>query len=197
MKCYMKSRLKHHIPLFLYAYSPMSIEQKCTTWKLRVMVYSRDKTEDLSLEYSLWNTALKRYGRSWDTWEFLQQRPGSQNIKRLLLNRENHLSQLNEFSTFLRVRRCKSLGSLKSLLWYAPSYLGPLSWALSSWVPSGCITEGSYRGRERGRGQPTHLHSGSLQARLRGGCSDLMAANPLFADMTGNIFHSHWESLQI
>ena len=120
MKCYMKSRSKHHIPPFLYASSPTSTEQKRTTWKLRVMFYSLDKTEDLSLENNLWNTAPKRCGRSWDTREFLQQRPGSQNIKRLLLIKENQLSQFKEFSAFLCMERCKSMGSLKSFLWYAP-----------------------------------------------------------------------------
>ena len=50
----------------------------------------------------------------------LQQRPGSRNMRRLLLTKENQKSQVNEFSTFLRMGRCKSLGSLKSLLWYAP-----------------------------------------------------------------------------
>ena len=138
----MKSRLKHHIPLFLYVYSPMSIEQKFTTWKLRVMFYSRDKTEDVSLEYSLWNTAPKRYGRSWDTWEFLQQRPSSQNIKRLLLIKENQLSQFKEFSAFLCMERCKSLGSLKSFFWYAPQLSGVrISCAFSSWVSPGCVME--------------------------------------------------------
>ena len=86
MKCYMKSRPKHHIPLFLYASSPMSTEQKRTTWKLRVMFYSLDKTEDLSLEYNLWNTAPKRCGRSWDTREFLQQRPGQSEHQKITIN---------------------------------------------------------------------------------------------------------------
>ena len=39
----------------------------------------------------------------------LQQKPGSQNIKRLLLIKENQTSQVNEFSSFLPMRRCKSL----------------------------------------------------------------------------------------
>ena len=46
----------------------------------------------------------------------LQQRPGSQNIKRLLLIKENQTSQVNEFSAFLCIGRCKSLGSVKSFL---------------------------------------------------------------------------------
>jgi len=50
----------------------------------------------------------------------LQQKPGSQNIKRLLLIKENQTSPIKEFSTFLCRGRCKSLGSLKSSLGYAP-----------------------------------------------------------------------------
>ena len=52
--------------------------------------------------------------------EFLQQRPSSQTIKRLLWIKENQISQVNEFSPFLWLGRCKNLGSLKSFHWYAP-----------------------------------------------------------------------------
>ena len=38
------------------------------------------------------------------------------NIKRLLLIKENQISQVKEFSAFLCMGRCKSLGSLKSFL---------------------------------------------------------------------------------
>ena len=44
----------------------------------------------------------------------------SLNVKRLLLIKENQISQVKEFSTFLYMGRCRSLGSLKSFLWYAP-----------------------------------------------------------------------------
>ena len=54
----------------------------------------------------------------------LQQRPGSQCIRKLLLTKENQTSQVNEFSTFLCMGRCKSLGSLKSVLSYAPQLSG-------------------------------------------------------------------------
>ena len=40
----------------------------------------------------------------------LQQRPGSQYIRGLLLTKENQTSQVQEFSTFLCMGRCKSLG---------------------------------------------------------------------------------------
>ena len=54
----------------------------------------------------------------------LQQRPGSQCIRKLLLTKENQTSQVNEFSTSLCMGRCKSLGSLKSVLSYAPQLSG-------------------------------------------------------------------------
>ena len=61
----------------------------------------------------------------------------TQNIKRLLLIKENQTSQVNEFSTFLYMGRCKSLGSLKSFLWYAPSLSGASIWfCFPSWIPS-------------------------------------------------------------
>ena len=45
-------------------------------------------------------------------------------IKRLSLIRENQICQIKEFSTFLCIGRCKSLGSLRSFLWYAPQVSG-------------------------------------------------------------------------
>ena len=50
---------------------------------------------------------------------FCNKRSGSWNIKRLLLIKENQISQVKELSTFLYMRKCKSLGSLKSFLWHA------------------------------------------------------------------------------
>ena len=54
----------------------------------------------------------------------LQERAGTRNIKRLLLIKENQMSQVKEFSTFLCMGRCKSLGSLKSFLLYASQRSG-------------------------------------------------------------------------
>ena len=50
----------------------------------------------------------------------LQQKAESLNIKRLLLIKEDQICQAKKFSTFLYMGRCRSLGSLKSFLWYAP-----------------------------------------------------------------------------
>ena len=50
----------------------------------------------------------------------LQQKPGSQNIKRLLLIKEKQTSQVKVFSPFLCTGRCKSLCSLQSFVRFAP-----------------------------------------------------------------------------
>ena len=44
----------------------------------------------------------------------------SLNVKRLLLIKENQISQVKEFSTFLYMGRCRSLGSLKLFLGCTP-----------------------------------------------------------------------------
>ena len=75
------------------------------------MFYSVDKTEDLGQGHSISDNSgrLLQRGKgvegSQDMQEFLQQKPGSQDIKRLLL------IKVNEFSTFLYMGRCKSLSS--------------------------------------------------------------------------------------
>ena len=43
----------------------------------------------------------------------LQQGAGNLNIKRLVLNKENQISQIKEFSALLCMGRCKCLGALK------------------------------------------------------------------------------------
>ena len=48
--------------------------------------------------------------------EVLQQRAGTVNIERLLLIKENQISQVKEFSAFLCMGRRKSLGPLRSVL---------------------------------------------------------------------------------
>ena len=61
-------------------------------------------------------TTPKRRGKGPGYMELLQQMTGRPNTKRLLLIKENQITQVNEFSTFLCMGRCKSLGSLKSFL---------------------------------------------------------------------------------
>ena len=57
-------------------------------------------------------------------------------------HKENWISQVNEFSTFLCLGRCKRL---KSSLWYAPQLSGA-STLFSPWIPSGLTVEGVCRG---------------------------------------------------
>ena len=63
----------------------------------------------------------------------MQQRPGSQNSKKLQLFKENESSQVKEFSTFLCIKRCKSLISFET------GDLGPVSCAFSSRDSSGAL----------------------------------------------------------
>ena len=95
-----------------------------TTWKLRVLFFSSGIFRTSSLEGSISSypvsPSLRKWGGEWGYIGVFQGRAGSQNIKRLLLIKENQKSQVKKFSTFLCIGRCKSLGSLKSFLWYAP-----------------------------------------------------------------------------
>ena len=54
----------------------------------------------------------------------LYRRGGNLNIKRLLLIKENQISQVKEFSAFLCMGSCKSLGSLKPFLSYTSQLSG-------------------------------------------------------------------------
>ena len=88
--------------------------------KLRIIFCSADflRTQaGISLRY-LWEIASKRSGKSQYTERFMQHKLGRGNVKKLLLFIENQMSQINGFSTFLCMRGCQSLSSLKSFLWY-------------------------------------------------------------------------------
>ena len=69
-------------------------------------------------------TDLRRWGDEPGYVEVLHQRAGSLNIKRLLLIKENQISQVKEFSAFLCLGRCKILDSLESFLCYASEQSG-------------------------------------------------------------------------
>ena len=70
-----------------------------------------DKTEDLSpgcsISYNSERLLCSKKEGSQDIQECLQQRPGSRNIKRFLLIKENQTSQVKEFRPFLCMGRCK------------------------------------------------------------------------------------------
>ena len=73
-------------------------------------------------------SALRSQGEEPGYTDVLEQGAGGLNIKRLLLIKENQISQGKEFSTFLCGGRCESLGSLNSFLLGSP---GPGSCVLS------------------------------------------------------------------
>ena len=75
--------------------------------------FLRDSSPGNSISSSPERTALRRGGEEPGYIEVLQQRADSMNINRLLLMKENQISQVKEFSTFLCRGRCKSLGLLK------------------------------------------------------------------------------------
>ena len=74
------------------------------------------------MDRGAWQVTVHGFAKSWTKlsdftfFSFLQQRSGGQNIKRLLLIKENQMSQVNEFSVFLCMGRGKRLGSLKLFL---------------------------------------------------------------------------------
>ena len=84
----------------------------CTTQKLRITLYSVDKTDDLSAGHGISDNSKRLLWRdeegSQDIQGFLQQRPDRQNIKRWLLMKENHGSQVKEFKAFLCIGRWTS-----------------------------------------------------------------------------------------
>ena len=69
-----------------------------------------------SISSNVERTLRRRQGEEPGYIEGLQQRAGRLNIKRVLRIKENQTSQVKEFSTFLCMGRCKSLGWLKSFL---------------------------------------------------------------------------------
>ena len=76
----------------------------------------RTSSPESSISSNPERTAPRKQGGEPGYIGVLQQRAGSRNIKRLLLIKENQISQVKEFSTFLCMGRWKSLGSLKSFL---------------------------------------------------------------------------------
>ena len=63
----------------------------------------------------------------WGKWghiEVLPKRVDSMNLKRLLLIKENKISQIKKFRAFLCMGRCKNLGALKPFLSYTSQLCG-------------------------------------------------------------------------
>ena len=116
----------------------------------------------------------------------LQKRAGTLNIRRLALIKKNQVSQVEEFSTFLCMGRCRSLGSLNSLL------------SCSSQLPGAGILRFEFhilchRSHTCGGGLPMARWEalsflGTLQAQkfTFEGPEPLMAVTPLFTGTAGD-----------
>ena len=95
---------------------PLSTEKKkMHNLKVENYVLFGGPSEDFKPRIALQDCSEEVRGEA-GTIGVLQQRQGSRNIKRLLLLKENQISQVNEFSPFLRMGKCKNLGSLESFL---------------------------------------------------------------------------------
>ena len=111
----------------------------CLPWSDGTGYHETFTTSELSvLFYSTWTFRISPLGaggsrvsgnlkRTTNWWaedpgytEALQERAGGLNVKGSLLVKENQISQVKEFSAFLCLVRCKSLGSLNSSRWQAP-----------------------------------------------------------------------------
>ena len=70
---------------------------------------------------------------------FCNKESGNWNIKRCWLKKTRHL-KFKEFSAFLCIGRCKSLGSLKSFLWHTAPLSGASIHTFWCWVPPQGVT---------------------------------------------------------
>ena len=152
------------------------------------------RTSDLgdSVSSNPERTALRRGGEEPGYIEVLQQWAGSLNIKRLLLIKENQISQVKEISIFLCMGRRKSLCPLKLLLSYAHHLSGASILFSYPELPflrvhprSGCnlmsikcLSNGRFSFLpESIQGLPAHI----------GGLKSLTIVTSLFTDMAGII----------
>lgn len=110
----------------------------------------------------------------------LQDRPYSWNIKRVLLTKENQVSQVNEFSVFY-VWEDARVGSLKSFLDMCTFTTQGQYQALPHPESLPCTRGSSCRGWGLASGQPVHLHPEFPHGWM-------WLQHPLFAEMAGNIF---------
>lgn len=108
--------------------------------------------------------------------------------------KKNSCLKLMKFSTFLYMGRCKSWGSLKPLLWYAPQLPGSRILLLSILSPFRVPRGAAAVAEGLAAGSAFLSILSSLRAHHQGDCI-VMAwwlQHPLFAGMAGNIFH--WQN---
>ena len=80
--------------------------------------------------------------RNQDIEEVLLKQPGGGNIKKLLLIKEKQISQVNDFSVFLR-KNARVWAHWNHSFDMHLNYLGSVSCFSPSWIPSGCTIGGS------------------------------------------------------
>ena len=91
------------------------------SWELHFILLTKLRTsaQDTASQVALRDSS-EEAGWSQDIWMFVQQRPGSWDLKSLLVIKENQTSQVREFSAFLSIGSFKSPGWLMLFLGSAP-----------------------------------------------------------------------------
>lgn len=121
----------------------VSTEEKMHNLNITGYVLFKDLTEDNMAREAVSQVALRNYSNE------VREEPGytgifaekkkkktcSQTSKDDRLLRKNKTSEVKDFSTFLFMRGCKILGSLKLFLRSASLLLGPVSSFSLSWIP--------------------------------------------------------------
>ena len=137
---------------------------------------------------------LRRWGE--EPGRVLKQRAGRLNIKWLSLIKENQISQVKEFCTFLCIEKYKSPGSLKSFLWYEGIYLGPISCVVPSWVSSVLNIRSSYSlMAARWQVFSSSWFHRAHQLTIRGVCNCWWLWHPLFTDNGRKYFTSQGKKI--
>ena len=112
------------LPYFLYWTCWLKKKKNKTppkSWELHFILLTKLRTsaQDTASQVALRDSS-EEAGWSQDIWMFVQQRPGSWDLKSLLVIKENQTSQVREFSAFLSIGSFKSPGWLMLFLGSAP-----------------------------------------------------------------------------
>ena len=103
----------------LKKYSQPKSWEFCFIWWEFLGLQAWETASQATLREKLWGGGGEE--RSWVRQRFFNKGQVVWPSKGYLLIKENQITQTEEFSAFLSVGRCKSLGSLKWFLWYVPS----------------------------------------------------------------------------
>lgn len=132
---------------------------------------------------------------SQDIYKFLQQ-THSQNIKKLLLIKENKIAHVKEFmeTPLLSLGICKNLGSPESLLWYVLQLSGVNILCFLAESSQAASLRGGYSGWWLDGGHPASILS-FLVDHHWGSCNvmDGWLQHPLLPNVASSIFHSQYQ----